>query len=98
VIAIGSEQSAEWTRFWVRDEGSGIAPDEQDRIFERFHRGGPDEEHAGPGAGLGLAIVGAVAEAHGGRVELDSAPGRGSSFVIILPTSGPVMGSAAREE
>jgi signal transduction histidine kinase len=98
VIALGSEQSAEWTRLWVRDEGPGIAPDEQERIFERFHRGGTGEEHAGPGAGLGLAIVGAVAEAHGGRVELDSAPGRGSSFVIILPTSGPVMGTAAREE
>jgi signal transduction histidine kinase len=74
-------------RFWVADEGEGIPIEEQGRIFERFSRARrtPRSE----GAGLGLAIVKTIAEAHAGRVELRSAPGRGSVFSVIVPLAGP---------
>jgi signal transduction histidine kinase len=66
---------------WVRDSGSGIPLDEQAAIFERFHRA----RSPGRGSGLGLPIVKAIAEAHGGRVELESTTGRGSTFTIVIP-------------
>jgi two-component system, OmpR family, sensor kinase len=80
-IAIGSSTDERETRIWVRDSGPGISQADQQQIFERFAAG-----QKGGGAGLGLSIVRAVAEAHGGRVELDSAPGRGATFVIVIPT------------
>lgn len=69
----------------VRDTGSGIAPEFQQRIFERFFQV-PDEHarHAG-GQGLGLTIVKMVVELHGGTVTLESAPGQGSTFTCLLP-------------
>jgi signal transduction histidine kinase len=81
-IAIGSSIEGGTARIWVRDEGQGIEPNEQQRIFERFASGGPGTAH---GAGLGLAIVTAIAEAHDGRVELESTPGAGSKFTIVIP-------------
>ena len=64
-----------------------MAPQYHERIFERFARG--HDGHPGSGtAGLGLAIVRAVAEAHGGRVEVDSAPGAGATFTITIPATG----------
>ena len=70
-IAIGSAHEGQLIRLWVRDEGEGIELHEQERIFERFARGSQRPGH-GHGAGLGLAIVKAIAEAHGGWVELES--------------------------
>jgi signal transduction histidine kinase len=84
VIAIGSSHEGNLIRIWVRDEGEGIELHEQERIFERFARGGQRPGH-GHGAGLGLAIVKAIAEAHGGWVEVESNPGVGSTFTVILP-------------
>jgi signal transduction histidine kinase len=84
-ITLGSALINGDVRFWVADTGPGIAPDEQAAIFERFARGG-DGRRRSEGAGLGLAIVRAVAEAHGGRVELDSRPGAGARFTISIPT------------
>jgi signal transduction histidine kinase len=80
-ISIGSSTNERETRIWVRDSGPGISQADQHQIFERFTAG-----QKGGGAGLGLSIVRAVAEAHGGRVELDSAPGLGATFVIVIPT------------
>lgn len=68
----------------VRDRGEGIAPEDQPRVFEA----GVRLTDARPGSGLGLAVVRAMAEAHGGRVELDSAPGAGSTFRLVLPRGG----------
>jgi two-component system, OmpR family, sensor kinase len=75
-------------RLEVADEGPGLAPDVADRIFERFYRGDPARTRARGGSGLGLSIVAAVAEAHGGRVSVDTAPGRGARFIVELPTAG----------
>ena len=87
-ITFGSAAFDSDVRFWVADTGPGIAPAEQAMIFERFARGG-DGRRRSQGAGLGLAIVRAVAEAHGGRVDLDSRPGAGARFTISIPTHPP---------
>ncbi|WP_354701067.1 ATP-binding protein [Paraconexibacter sp. AEG42_29] len=68
----------------VADTGPGIALGDQARIFDRHQRGG-DERRRPDGAGLGLAIVTAIAAAHGGRATVASAPGEGARFAIILP-------------
>jgi two-component system OmpR family sensor kinase len=85
-IGLGSELSDGRARLWVSDDGPGIAPADQERIFDRFARAAA---HRPDGTGLGLAIVRAIAEAHGGRVALRSAPGRGSTFTLDLPTEPP---------
>jgi len=83
-VALGSRLADGELRLWVRDTGPGIHPDEHARIFERFARGRAERRHS-EGAGLGLAIVRAVAEAHEGYVELDSRPGEGATFTLVLP-------------
>jgi two-component system OmpR family sensor kinase len=85
-VTIGSASRNGEVRFWVADTGPGIELDEQAAIFERFARGG-DRRRRSDGAGLGLAIVRAVAEAHSGQVTLDSRPGQGARFTITIPTS-----------
>ena len=83
VIALGSTLTDGSARFWVRDTGSGIATADLERIFKRFARGSSGRRSEG--AGLGLAIVQAIALAHGGWVELCSQPGSGSTFTIVIP-------------
>jgi two-component system, OmpR family, sensor kinase len=82
-IELGSRVADGEASFWVRDEGPGISADLQGEIFERFRRGGvmPRSE----GAGLGLSIVKAIAEAHRGRVQLESRPGVGATFTLVIP-------------
>ena len=72
-------------RLEVADEGPGLDPAEAARIFERFYRADKARTRARGGSGLGLSIVAAVAEAHGGRVTVDTAPGAGARFVVDLP-------------
>ncbi|HWL65025.1 MAG TPA: HAMP domain-containing sensor histidine kinase, partial [Actinomycetota bacterium] len=88
VISMGSSVSDGHVRFWVSDTGPGIPPSEQSHIFDRFHRGHP-RTASSEGAGLGLSIVRAIAEAHHGRVDLNSRLGEGSSFSIVLPVDQP---------
>ncbi len=71
----------------VRDFGIGIAREEHERIFDRFHRVGTGLVHDVKGSGLGLAIVKHIVEAHGGHVTVESALGTGSQFVIHLPSA-----------
>ncbi len=85
-IGLGSALADGRALLWVRDAGPGIAPEDQARIFARFARAG-DGPRRSEGAGLGLAIVRAIAEAHGGHVELTSRPGAGATFTLVLPTS-----------
>ena len=73
----------------VRDRGIGIDLREQRRIFERFYRSAAHDAHNIPGTGLGLAIVRHVVEAHGGTVEVESEPEKGSAFTIVLPSVTP---------
>ncbi len=70
-------------RLTVRDRGIGVAPQELPRIWERLYRA--DNSRSEPGSGLGLSLVRAVVEAHGGRAEVVSRPGEGSTFSVVLP-------------
>jgi signal transduction histidine kinase/DNA-binding response OmpR family regulator len=72
----------------VTDTGVGIAPADQDRVFEEFQQVG-DEEGRRAGTGLGLALTRRLVEAHGGGITLVSAPGQGSSFTVRLPATPP---------
>jgi two-component system, sensor histidine kinase and response regulator len=75
----------------VTDTGSGIAADEQERIFERFYRTAAATRQVVPGTGLGLAIASAIVAAHNGSITVDSIEGRGSTFTVRLPLR-PVPG------
>jgi signal transduction histidine kinase len=75
---------------WIRDTGSGISPVEQEEVFDRFRKGRGARRRS-EGAGLGLSIVKAIAEAHHGRVDLDSKPGEGTRFTIVVPVDQPHM-------
>jgi two-component system phosphate regulon sensor histidine kinase PhoR len=68
----------------VRDEGSGIRLEHLPRLFERFYRVDPGRSRQSGGTGLGLAIVKHIAQAHGGKVTVESAPGFGSTFSLHL--------------
>jgi two-component system phosphate regulon sensor histidine kinase PhoR len=69
----------------VRDHGVGIAPEHLPRLFERFYRVDKGRSRAMGGTGLGLAIVKHIIQAHGGRVSVNSTPGKGSAFTLHLP-------------
>lgn len=71
----------------VRDQGAGIAAEDQTRIFERFYRTEGAQQSGQSGLGLGLSIVREIARHHGGSVMVDSAPGRGSKFSLALPAA-----------
>lgn len=87
----GSSVEVEATReggaLWLRvvDHGVGIAPEDRERIFEPFEQ--VESDHPERGTGLGLAITRQLVEAHGGRIELESTPGQGSTFTVVLPLS-----------
>jgi signal transduction histidine kinase len=83
-IEIGAESLSDAVQLWVRDDGPGIAPEDQPHIYERFYRG---RNARAEGSGLGLAIVQSIVHAHGGRVSVESEPGAGSLFVLDLPSS-----------
>jgi signal transduction histidine kinase len=87
-ITLGSALRDGEAHHWVRDAGPGIPREEQERIFDRFARGAAQRDRS-EGAGLGLSIVRAIAEAHHGRVQLSSHPGLGASFTLVLPVDQP---------
>jgi len=72
-------------RVAVEDHGVGIPDHEIDKVFDRFWRGGDPLTRSVKGSGLGLALVKHIVEAHGGTVRVESEPGQGSTFTIVLP-------------
>ncbi|WP_113852887.1 sensor histidine kinase [Bifidobacterium xylocopae] len=89
-LAAGPSPDGRFVLVRVIDRGLGIAKEEQNRVFERFYRGGGQTEASAVGIGLGLAIVKHVALTHHGSVSLWSAPGQGSTFTLALPrVKGP---------
>ncbi|MGM7668672.1 sensor histidine kinase [Microbacterium sp. A93] len=82
-VSIGSQALSGTLRLWVRDQGIGIRPEDRHSIFDRFGRG--SNSTRAEGSGLGLNIVTAIVGAHGGTVDVQSAPGIGSTFYLDLP-------------
>lgn len=72
----------------VSDQGIGIAPEQLERIFDLFYRGGLNASQSAPGTGLGLYVVKEIVSLHGGTVEVTSQEGEGSTFTVRLPLSG----------
>lgn len=71
----------------IADQGIGISPDDQKRIFDRFYRTDDARAHTKKGTGLGLAICAWIVESHHGRIEVQSEPHKGSTFTVTLPLS-----------
>ncbi|WP_107057796.1 sensor histidine kinase [Streptomyces sp. NRRL S-146] len=76
----------------VADEGPGLEPVDAGLVFERFYRADPARSRIHGGSGLGLAIAATIAEGHGGRLELDTAPGHGCTFRLVLPAADSGQG------
>jgi two-component system OmpR family sensor kinase len=76
----------------VIDTGAGLSPQQLQHVFERFYRADPARTRTSEktGTGLGLAIVAAIVAAHAGAVEVDSTPGRTTTFRIVVPMPAPV--------
>jgi two-component system OmpR family sensor kinase len=84
-VAVSVRRVGEEAVIEVSDQGPGIDPADLDRVFERFFRSDPSRTRASGGTGLGLSIVASIVEAHGGRAEVSSTVGEGSSFRVVLP-------------
>lgn len=88
-VTVEVEAAEDCVRLWVEDHGEGIPAGEQGRIFELFYRRGSELRRETKGVGIGLSIVKHIAEAHGGRVIVESAVGQGSRFALELPLAPP---------
>ena len=82
-VTISLRRERNWALLAVQDSGPGIPEQQQALLFDRFFRG--DQSRSQGGAGLGLSIVKWIADAHGGQISVESAPGRGSTFCLKLP-------------
>lgn len=97
-ITVSLGREGDFVVISVRDQGIGIPREEQEKIFDRFHRVGSSLVHDVKGTGLGLAIVQHIVQAHRGRVGVESRPGQGSTFSIYLPVGPPEAGTHATLE
>jgi signal transduction histidine kinase len=84
-VEVSFSQQDKTALLQVRDHGKGIAKDQQDRIFDTFYRTPDAESSSKRGLGLGLSISKEIVERHGGRIWVESTPGKGSSFFVELP-------------
>jgi len=96
-IRVLAQFDAKWVRIAVEDNGHGIPKHELRRVFEKFYRADERLAREVEGSGLGLAIVRHVARAHGGRVEVESEVGAGSTFTILIPRARESVRPAAAE-
>ena len=97
-VALALREEAGTVAITVRDTGIGIAPGDLPHIFDRFWRADPARSRTGdrPGVGLGLAITKWIAEAHGGAINVQSRPGRGTTFTVLLPRAAAGKPTARR--
>ncbi len=84
-VEVNVKASDRWVELQVRDNGAGIAPEDLPYIFERFYRGDKSRNRSTGGSGIGLTIIKAIVDAHGGRIQVQSEVNQGSCFKVILP-------------
>ncbi|RBY92994.1 cell wall metabolism sensor histidine kinase WalK [Blastococcus sp. TF02A-30] len=99
-VTVGADPDPDVVQVRVADEGPGMGPEDARRAFERFYRADSSRTRAdgastAGGTGLGLAIVASLVAAHGGSVDLTTAPGEGATFTVRLRREGPPAGGAA---
>jgi signal transduction histidine kinase len=92
-VCCGADDGEAWAT--ISDTGIGMAPEIQERIFEKFYRAREARDVEAQGLGLGLSLVQELVEAHSGRVEVQSAPGEGSTFRVVLPRGDVVAGEGS---
>jgi two-component system, OmpR family, phosphate regulon sensor histidine kinase PhoR len=97
-IALSATADAKYVKFVVADNGIGIPLAEHRRIFEKFYRVDDRLSREVEGSGLGLAIVRHITNAHGGRILVESEPGKGSTFTLLLPRPNPSEVARAERE
>jgi signal transduction histidine kinase len=85
-VTVKLERTRDGARVSIGDTGIGIAPDDLTRIFERFYRSSAGREQNAQGTGLGLAISRSVVQAHRGEIAVQSTPGEGTTFTVVLPS------------
>jgi PAS domain S-box-containing protein len=88
-VRVSAACTGQWWRIDVADTGAGVPGEELSRLFDRFFRGAGSHADGRPGAGLGLSVVRALTELHGGRVDVASTPGRGTTVRVSLPLQPP---------
>jgi len=84
-LTLSLQSEGGWASLRVSDTGMGLSREEQARVFQRFFRAAQARSQGGESSGLGLCIAQSIAEAHGGRIEVESSPGKGSTFTVFLP-------------
>lgn len=89
-VSVFAEQHDDEVWLWVKDTGPGIAPEDHQKVFEMFHQTEVGLRKGG-GTGLGMPISRGLAEAHGGRLWLESAVGEGATFFVALPIESAVL-------
>jgi signal transduction histidine kinase len=87
VVSVRVSSTGDEARLTVKDSGAGIPPDALPHLFDRFYRAESAGTRQTPGAGLGLALAKWIAERHGATIDVSSAPGAGSTFVVCLPAT-----------
>ena len=86
-VTLSLQSDNDWASLMISDTGIGLSKDKQQRIFSRFHRATETRSRDKRGVGLGLSIARSIAEAHGGRIDVESIPGQGSTFTVHLPAN-----------
>jgi signal transduction histidine kinase len=84
-MTISLQRDGDWVFLRVTDTGIGLSPEDREKIFERFYRSPTARSLDEGGAGLGLCIARSIVEAHGGEIRVESSPGMGSAFTVLLP-------------
>ncbi len=97
-IRIGGWVESSQARVYLADEGIGVAPEDRERIFDRFYRSDNSLSRTTQGAGLGLYLAKVIVEAHGGRIFVENQPNRGARFVFTLPIDRPQLSNSGQSD